>query len=80
MDIYEVLGVSQSASDEEIKRAFRQKAFQYHPDRQVTAVGPLVRAVRLFSLVTLSRSQTHGCNLFRKGAGNGTVQGNEGRI
>lgn len=31
-DYYEVLGVSKNASDEEIKRAFRKMAKQYHPD------------------------------------------------
>jgi molecular chaperone DnaJ len=32
-DYYEVLGVVHDASDEEIRKAFRRLAFQYHPDR-----------------------------------------------
>ena len=49
-DPYKVLGISRDASDEEIKKAYREKSRKYHPDANVNNPNK-EKAEEMFKLV-----------------------------
>ena len=49
-DLYEVLGVRSDASDEELKRAYRAKAREFHPDANQDEGGERRRRFKEVSL------------------------------
>jgi molecular chaperone DnaJ len=61
-DYYEVLGVSRSASDQEIKSAYRKLAVKYHPDKnqgQSEAEEKFKEAAEAYSVLSDPQKRAH---------------------
>jgi hypothetical protein len=53
-DYYEILGVSKNATASEIKKAYRKKAIQYHPDKNpddTTAEAKFKKAAEAYEIL-----------------------------
>jgi len=87
-DYYEVLGVGRSASDEELKKAFRRLAMKYHPDRcpdDAEAPEKFKEAKEAYEVLCDARKRAlydqHGHAAFEQGmGGGGGFHGNVGDI
>lgn len=56
-DPYAILGIEETATDEEVKRAYREQAKSYHPDKQ----GDFVRAHSLEVMKIVNEAYAHIC-------------------
>ncbi|MEY3208266.1 MAG: molecular chaperone DnaJ [Bacteroidota bacterium] len=77
-DFYEILGVSKSASAEEIKKAYRKVAMQFHPDRNPgdkAAEEKFKEAAEAYEILSdndkKAKYDRHGHAAFGQGAGGG---------
>lgn len=61
-DYYRILGLRQGASDDEIRKAYRQKAMEFHPDRNHSDGAPemFIRITEAYEYLT---SHPHGRNI-----------------
>jgi len=80
-DYYQILGVSKNSTPDEIKRAYRKLALQYHPDRNKTkeAEGKFKEVTKAYEVLSdPQKKQVYdqfGHAAFEQGAGQGPFGG-----
>lgn len=77
-DFYEVLGVSKSAAKDEIKKAYRKKAIQYHPDKNPDnkdAEQKFKEAAEAYEVLSNDDKKARYDQFGHAGLGNGAGQG-----
>ena len=74
-DYYEILGISKNASKEDIKKAFRKLAHQYHPDKQGGDVSKFKEVNEAYQVLSnddkRAQYDTHGSAFGTDGNGAG---------
>lgn len=81
-DYYEVLGLAKSASEDELKKAFRRLAMKFHPDRNpddADAQEKFKEAKEAYEILTDAQKRAmydqHGHRAFEAGMGGAGAQG-----
>ena len=78
-DYYEVLGVSREAGPEEIKKAYRKKAVQFHPDKNPDDPSAEKRFKEVSEAYQVLGDSTKRKEYDRGGVGNGWQSSDSGR-
>jgi molecular chaperone DnaJ len=86
-DFYETLGVGKAASDEDIKKAYRKKAMEHHPDRNPdnpASEAKFKEAKEAYEMLSDSNKRAaydrHGHAAFEQQGGGGGYQGSANDI
>ncbi|MDA1347263.1 MAG: molecular chaperone DnaJ [Chloroflexi bacterium] len=79
-DYYDVIGVGRDASDEEVKRAFRKLALEYHPDRnkKVGAEERFKEVNEAYQVLSDSKKRTDYDRFGHDGVGSNGARGFDG--